>query len=95
MLLKGENADAVVLGSLSEVIMARKQNLSNSFGDGVECEIHDPVKHFNQERELLEDSTVPIVGESRRVGGSDVEAAAIPLLCWILCGSTQGVVDLC
>lgn len=58
-----------------------KDALRNHGRHAVECIIDDPVKHLNQEGELLQQTTMPVVAEARGVGGVHYQAAAVaPIL---------------
>lgn len=55
----------------------------------VESVIYYPVEHFNQERKLLEHSTVPVLAESRSIWCMNDKTTAVALLRWVLGGGVK------
>lgn len=66
-----KDQNAMVFGQLPETIVFGEEQLRQRFGDGVEGQIEDPVEHFDQEGEFLENATVPVIGKSRRIRSLD------------------------
>lgn len=83
-MLQVQDADAVILRDLDDANVGGRQPLRRSFGDRVKQIIDDPVEHFDQKREFLQDSAVEVVCPARRIRGFNGDAA--------YCGDFGGIV---
>lgn len=62
-----KDQNAMIFGQLPQTIVLGEEQLRQRFGDGVESQIEDPVEHFDQEGEFLENATVPVIGKPGRI----------------------------
>lgn len=78
-LLKVENCDAVLLGSLPHAV-GSKDELAAVLDTDVETQIDGPVEHLYKKGKLLDEPAVPVVCVAGRVWRIEDGAAAGPLL---------------
>jgi hypothetical protein len=76
VVLEVEDANSMLLSELGDTILSGIESSGDGLCETVCCVVESPVEHFYQERVLLQDSAVQVIGEGGRIRHLELLAQA-------------------